>query len=208
MNGLGDISIRQYFRLALACGLLPLVSGVSVLLLFVLTHHDGLPVVGLMILIAGPVLLVAGLVSLCVGLLRMSPERIAAANSQRGMPVQWLAVIALLVLLVNPPAGVICAAIGERETTRYIVHVHNTTTQTIGPIDLAYDGKHRTLNAVRPGGRESEWFMVVHDGDVTMTLPEADGPKTYTLASLSSQTGGHVYVTLLEGQPPRIVYDP
>ena len=166
--------------IAWACGLVPLVVGVSIFLAWLVTDADELILAGLITLVVGIVLFWVGMAAL------FSSERSLFKLTRRPQAV---------VLLLNyvVAAGIV-AAVGYLGS-RYTIVVDNRSAEPL--VEVRLSGCHEAdLGSVPPGGTAKESFRVKREGALEFqatvgntTLAEtADG---YVVAGSESRVTVH-----------------
>jgi len=150
--------MKWWLRIALLCGALPLVAGLSLLGLFCFFDSNDLMVFGVLTLFVGSGLFVAGMLCLIV---------YTWLGSRAGVDYGWKAMLVMALLIVNFPAAGSCIVAGVKiDDARYRVHVFNrldvpvTSCRFIGPrVD-------EDLGAVEADAYEQTWFFVRGDGQI------------------------------------------
>ena len=133
MDQVALLPARRYsaYRLALFCGAFPLVAGVSVFLLWMVTEWDWLPAAGLWVLLAGGVFFITGMATLAwfCWSARHDPRL-----SKREIWISGLLCGGLLVSNFPVAVGVVGAAIKWEE--RFHVVVSNDSEQSFDQVRL------------------------------------------------------------------------
>ena len=100
---------EKALRIAVYCGAIPLVLGVSILFGYYTTHAEILPVAGFLTILVGSMMFLVGIISLTIsyGNLPRADGRLATKDLRQ----LW---IVLLLLLSNFPVGLLCLWAGAR----------------------------------------------------------------------------------------------
>jgi hypothetical protein len=155
--------VKASYRVALACAALPLVTGTSVFLLWLLTRSDVLVAAGLFTLFGGLALFAVGVLALarfCWLGLRMPepPPRFWAST----------ALAAVLLLSNFPAAGLILWKVADLES-RYTVVVRNGTASTLEGLHVAGGGHaYAAFGPIPPGVSASRAFRIRHEGELDL----------------------------------------
>lgn len=149
------------FRIALLCGLLPLLVGLSLFVLWIITRWDWL-------VVGGFVTLYGGLVSVLIGAIALARYCWAAARIADPPRRNWVpsALACAALLLSNfPAAGGMIAAVIAIET-RYSVVVHNASKQAISNVRVYGGGCEAKFGTIPPGGLARRSLWIQHDGEL------------------------------------------
>ncbi|MGW8257748.1 MAG: hypothetical protein ACWGMZ_09715 [Thermoguttaceae bacterium] len=184
--------MNRAYRVALACGVLPLLVGVSIFLLWVSTGWQWLVVAGIVTLCGGVAIFLVGIIALtwycwlALHTLDISKRR------------TWLSTFACAGLLLSnfPVAGgIIVAAIAIE--TRYTVVVHNTLQQPLDDVRVFGGGCEVTFGAISPGGVVRRSFWIHQDG--TLEFRAVSNATTYAQTIdgyVTNGMGGYTTVTV------------
>jgi hypothetical protein len=149
------------FRVAVLSGLLPLLVGVSLFVLWIITRWDWL-------VAGGFVMLYGGLVSFLIGAIALACYCWAASRSADPPRRKWVpsALACAALLLSNfPTAGGIIAAVITIETC-YSVVVHNASQQALIDVRVYGGGCEADLGTIPPGGLAQRSLWIQHDGEL------------------------------------------
>ncbi|HEX5138280.1 MAG TPA: hypothetical protein VFY93_14995 [Planctomycetota bacterium] len=180
--------MKGAYRAAIVCGLLPLVVGTSIFLLWVVTRWEWLMGAGLFALFFGLALFAVGVLALaryCWVALRM-PEP---------PPRPWLkAALAAILLLSNfPAAGTIIWKVDDL-CSRYTVVVRNGTGAAIEDVRVSGGGCEAVFGAIAPGDEVRRSFLIQCDGTLEI---RAQGLARQPISGyVTNGLGGHTTVTV------------
>ncbi len=184
--------MNQAYRNAVICGAVPLIVGVSVFLLWLVTRWDQLMTAGVATLYAGAFMLLIGVLELArYGWLGLKTPEFPRRKLWRST----LGVAALL--MANPPvaAGVAFAAISV--DTRYTVVVHNNTLQPLINARVFGGNCDETLSTIAPGDKARHSFRIECEGELKFSA--AGGATIYTGTIdgyVTNNLGGYTVVTV------------
>lgn len=153
------------YRLALACGVLPLVAGVSILAAYAATEYSGLIVAGFGCLCGGAISFTIGAAAIFVWRSR------TRTGDKRSIP--WLPV---MVLAANLPAAAACIVAGGLLATEYVVVIRNDTPVSIDAIKLTGGGCDKSYGSLLPGDELRAWLWFDRDGELELTFAK-DGER-------------------------------
>ncbi len=152
-------SMDRTFRVAVLSGLLPLLVGVSLFVLWIISRWDWL-------MVGGFVTLYGGLVSFLIGVVALTCYCWAACRSADPPRRKWIpsALACAALLLSNfPTAGGIIAAVIAIETS-YSVIVHNASQQALSDVWVYGGGCEADLGTIPPGGLARRSLWINRDG--------------------------------------------
>jgi hypothetical protein len=182
--------MNRAYQVALACGVLPLLVGVSIFVLWVSTGWNWLVAAGIFTLYGGVGVFLVGVIAL-VWYCRL-------ALRTRGMPRRrvWLSTIGCAGLLFSnfPVAGGIIVAVIALGT-RYTVVVHNTLQQPLEDVRVFGGGCEVAFGTLSPGGVVRHSFWIRHDG--TLEFHAVGGSTTYAQTIdgyVTNGMGGHTTI--------------
>jgi len=184
--------MNRAYRNAVICGAVPLIVGVSVFLLWLVTRWDQLMMAGVATLYAGSFMLLIGILELArYGWLGLKTPEFPRRKLRRAT----LGVAALL--LANPPvaAGVAFAAMSIH--TRYTVVVHNATTQPLVNARVFGGNCDESLGNIAPGGKTRHSFWIECEG--ALNFSATSGTTVYTGIIddyVTPNMGGYTAVTV------------
>jgi len=148
-------------RVAVLSGLLPLLIGVSLFVLWIITRWDWL-------MLAGAILIYGGLASFVIGSIALVRYCWAACRSADPPRRKWVpsALACAALLLSNfPTAGGIIAAVIAIETC-YSVVVHNDSQQSLSDVRVYGGGCEADLGTIPPGGHAQRSLWIKRDGEL------------------------------------------
>jgi len=184
--------MNRAYRLALACGAIPLLMGVSVFLLWLITRWDGLMVAGMVTLCGGMALFLIGVVALMRywSLASQTPD-IPSRHLRRSTFL-----CAGLLLLNFPVAGGIVAAVIAIETC-YTVVVENDSHRPLEGVRVFGGGCDEQLGTIPAGSSVRQWLWIRHDGTLELRAL-ADGASYHETIDgyVTNSMGGHTTVTI------------
>ena len=156
-------SMKRTLRVAVLSGLLPLLVGVSLFVLWVTTRWDWF-------MVGGVVTIYGGLVSFLIGACALA--RYCWAASRCADPPRWKWVLSALgcatLLLSNVPVagGIISAVVAI--STCYSVVVRNASQQAISDVRIYGGGYEASLGTIPPGGLARRSFWIQRDGELEL----------------------------------------
>ncbi len=157
---LGGIGTTSWLRAAVVLGLIPLATGTSIFLLWLLTRWDWLMVAGILTVCGGVACVTAGLVCLIA-------YAVLARRRNRAGNVKWRVVAVAFLLLVNfPVAGAVTWGTVYIETL-YTVEVRNGTSSPVDRLAVSGGGVEVIFEDIPPGASRRRRFHVLHDGSLT-----------------------------------------
>lgn len=179
--------MKGAYQVALLCGAVPLLVGISVFLLWVATRQDWLMGAGAFVLFAGFAFFMVGVVALvryCV-LAFLAPDL---------PPRFWASTIACAVLLLSnfPAAGAIIWKVLELES-RYTVVLENESDEALEDVRIVGRGRvYAALATIPPGEAATRSFQIAHEGPLEV---EVGGVTTTIEGYVTGSQGGHAIVT-------------
>jgi len=147
--------MNRAYRVALICGAVPLVFGVSIFLLWLITHWVWLMMAGIFTLYSGLVIFAVGIIALARfhSLALRTPDTL-----RRRLRLSTLACAGFLLsnLLV---AGAIISTVVSAETG-YTVVIHSTSQQPLDRVRVFGGGCNASFGSIPPKGiaRRSFWI--------------------------------------------------
>jgi hypothetical protein len=184
--------MNRSYRLALICGALPLLGGISIFLLWLISRWEWL-------MLAGVFTLYGGVAVFCVGVFALARFCWSAFRTPE-LPRQrlWLSTLGCAALLLSnfPVAGgIIYGAL--RIETQYTVMVRNGSQHPLNGVRVFGGGCEADFGTIPPGGSVRRSFWIQHDDQLefravsgaTMHAETIDGYVTNSL-------GGHTTVVL------------
>ena len=184
--------MNRAYRLALVCGAFPLLIGVSIFVLWLITRWDWLMMAGIFTFYGGVAVFLVGVLALahyCWLAFRMPniPRRRL-----------WLSTLACagLLLLNFPVAGGIAAAAIAIETC-YTVVVHNASHQPLENVRVFGGGCDAHLGAIPPGSTVRQSFWIKHEGELEFRALGGTTSYEKTIDGyVTNSMGGHTTVTI------------
>ena len=184
--------MNRVYRVALICGAAPLLIGVSIFILWLITRWDWLMMAGIFTLYGGVAIFVVGVLALA----RFCWLAFRTPSFPRRRLWLSASVCAGLLLLNFPVAGGIAAAAISIETC-YTVVVHNDLQQPLESVRVFGGGSDEYLGSIPPGGTVRESFWIQHDGELEFRA--LNGTTSYTKmidGYVTNGMGGHTIVTI------------
>jgi hypothetical protein len=153
--------MNRAYRIALICGTLPLIVGVSVYLFWLMTRWYGWVVMGVFTLLFGVILFLVGTVALARFVW------LAFRTSGLSRRRLWFSTLACLGLLVAnfPAAYGIMLSVFLIEAS-YTITVHNASDQPLDGVRVFGGGCDAWFGTVPPGGRVQRSFLIRDDGQL------------------------------------------
>ncbi len=187
-----DGEVNRAYRVALICGALPLLVGVSIFLLWLITRWDWLMVAGVCTLYGGVAVFLLGVLALA--------RFCWLASRPPDLPRQrlWRSTLAGAGLLLSnfPVAGGITATVIAIET-RYTVVVHNDSQQPLDDVRVFGGGCDESLGSIQPGGTARRSFWIQHDGSLEFRALSGTTVHATTIDGyVTGNMGGHMIVTI------------
>jgi hypothetical protein len=181
-------------RVALFCGLVPLVAGTAAFLVWVTTRSDALASLGLWFLAGGALLFLIGVVA--IGRYFWLVSR---APDSQGRSAWGSGVAAGLLLLANlPAAGAIFVAAVELET-RYTLTIRNRSSSPIQNVRISGGGVLYDRGIIPPGLVVGASFHFANDGVLTLEGTLGGKKLVQTLEPYVTRgQGGNAQVTVAE----------
>jgi hypothetical protein len=184
--------MNRAYRGALICGIAPLIVGISIFLLWVITRWEGLKMAGYITLWGGLFFFVLGIIDLA----RFC--RFALRTPELPRWRLWLSTLGCSALLLSNfvVAGGIIMGVDAIET-RYTVIVHNTSQQPLHAVRVFGGGCEADSGTIPAGGVARRSFWIQHNG--VLEFRAASGSTTYAQIidrSVYPGTGGNTTVTI------------
>jgi hypothetical protein len=185
--------MNRAYRNAVICGAVPLIVGVSVFLLWLVTRWDQLMMAGVATLYAGSFMLLVGVLELArYGWLGLKTPEFPHRKLRR------TALGAAALLLLNPPvaAGLVYTAVFIE--TLYTVVVDNQTQRPLTGVRIFGSGNcDESIGTIAPGGKARRSFQIECEG--ALNFNATGGSTIYTGiidGYVTSNMGGHTVVTV------------
>jgi type IV secretory pathway VirB6-like protein len=189
---------------ALVLSLGPLVVGVSIFLLWLLTRSPMLEVLGLLTIWGGffSVLLALAAVIAYISEAIMAKERAGK--------IVLRAMIVLIAIIINFPAALACIAGSNYISSFYVLTVENRSSVPIQQVTISGGGITRNVGPILPGGKDRVKFRITSKDSLTFSASsnglKIDGvledyitPRSGANRTLAIMDGGKYVV---EGLPP------
>jgi hypothetical protein len=179
------VSRPGLFRIALACGAIPLGSGIGVFLLWLLLGGTTLTIVGLALIPIGGGLFLAG-----------SGSLIAYVRNQRKVKgewrraIDWRVVAVASLLLVNFPAALACLAGASYIMDTRVISVSNATSTPVDSFIVHTSQRAIELGPIAPNATVRFRYRVRGDTEVTYTMSQAGSSSTGTIEPYGTDMSG------------------
>lgn len=162
-------SARCAYRVALACGALPLVAGTSIFLLWLVFRWEWLVNAGGVTIGIGSFLFVLGTIVLTG--FSVQTRRCPELPRRR---VRRMTIGAALLLLANFPVagGIVAASLAV--VSCYTVVVENHSPSSLEAVSISGGGCKVDFGHLSPGGSRRRWFWVRHDGQLILRAASVD----------------------------------
>ncbi len=184
--------MNRAYQIALACGLVPLVVGTSIFVLWLVTRWNWLIPTGMLTIAAGMVVVGTGLVAL---LRYVWISRDDASVKPRRRRLATLLCAALLLVNFPAAAGITVAAIAIE--TSYTVIVHNATDRPLQNVHVVGGGRDIDLGTIGPRGSARRRFWIKHDGILELSAMSGAHPLSEQIDGyVTSGMGGRTTVTV------------
>lgn len=188
-------AIRAY-RLALICGALPLVVGIGIFLLWLVTDWNGLRIAGIVMIYGGLVIFALGAGALArFWWLTFRPNELPPDWPRRR--VRRSTTLCALLLLSNFPmaGGIIVAAIAL--DTRFAVVIHNNSQQPLESVRVSGGGCDISFGSIPPGGVARRSFWIHTDGELVFQATSGTTSHKEIIAGyVTNGMGGSATVTV------------
>jgi hypothetical protein len=184
--------MNRAYRVALICGVIPLLIGVPMFLLWLITRWDWLIMAGIFTLYGGVAIFLIDAIALArfCGLAFRTPEL-----PRRRL---WLSTLGCAALLLSnfAVAGGITASVIAIET-RYTVTVHNASQQPLSGVRVFGGGCEADFGTIPPGGIVRRSFWIQHDGELGFRAVSGATTHTKTIDGyVTNGMGGQTTVTI------------
>lgn len=189
------MSSTTFLRIAKVCALLPLLSGCSILALWMMTGWDWLQLAGFLVLFGGAFLFFVGLMALFLYELELPAQ-------QRNRLLSWCPTTKwILVLLLNWPVALGCIIAAETEQGRNGFEVRNESADTIDEVLIYGEGSvdcYETLGPIPGGGVAEQSFWLGGEGSVSYRVRVAGVERVGTLIgyTCTGMSGEEVVMTI------------
>lgn len=183
---------NRAFRIALFCGAAPLLLGISIFLLWVLTRWNGLMLAGFLTLFVGAFLFLVGVAALALSW-RQAQRREDVSRRR-----VWLSTIGGAGLLLSNFAvvgGISVAAIAIH--TSYTVKIRNTSQQAINEVRISGGGCDISFGSIPPGGSVQKRFRIQQDGELAFSAVRGQARLNSIIDDyVTGNMGGDTTVTI------------
>ncbi len=162
-----------WLRVAIACGVLPLLAGIVSLIVFLQSDPSSGGVEGWMDL--GVTILMVGLALFSAGLVTLGVYVVKAGRS--GVPKRDLAqntILTLILLMANFPAALACIWVAGDALNRVHISFVNESDVSVEELTISWPGGSQDIKELGPRGRAELSFHVSGDGPVRFTARQAD----------------------------------
>ena len=165
-------SSSLWLRVAITCGVLPLVVGVATLLVFLQSEvssgdMDAWVGAGVSILMVGVGLFFFGLLALGVYLVK------GRRSGVSGRDLAQNAILTLIPLLANFPAALACIWIAGDSFSRVQMLVVNKSEAAVEDLNITWPGGEHIIEELGPQDGAELFFHVSSDGTVDFTARQA-----------------------------------
>ncbi len=186
-----DNALKLFYRAALFCGAFPLLVGIAIFLLWLLTAWSWLMAAGFFTLYGGMVFLAAGFFFLAVYGLRAFRD---SELPRRRISARVLGASALLLLNLPAAAGILAAVVAIE--TRYTVEVRNASEKPLEKIRLFGGGIDQSLGTLPPGRKTETSFWFQKDGMLRFSASWENKKLEMVVEDyVSHNTGGGAKIT-------------
>ena len=192
-------SAGVWLRIAIACGALPLFTGLITLFVFLQSdvspgEMQGWAQVGMFILMGGLGLFFVGIVTLGVYLVK---------GGRSGTPKRYLAqnvLLTIILLMANFPAALACIWVAGDTFSRVQLSLVNESDVIVEDLNITWPGGSQMIKELGPQARAELSFHVAGDGAVGFTARQAGEACEGELAGyVTTNTGMTVDVTFNGG---------
>ena len=166
---------RLWLKIAIACGALPMLSGVAALVVLLRSEAtvDSLEVWWKI----GAAVLIGGLALFCVGLVTLSTYLLK--GRRQGVPGRDLAqntMMTLILLLANFPAALACIWIADDSISSIKIHFMNESTTVVEDLHITWPDGEQRIGDLAPDETARISFLVSGDGMVDFTARQGGEP--------------------------------
>ena len=188
----GVPDMNHAYRIALTCGVTPLLVGVTIFLLWLITRWDWL-------MIAGAATLYGGVAAFFVGaaaVARMCWLALRSPDVPRRRHLRLILACSALLLANFAVAGGIIATVIAIET-RYVVIIQNDSQQVLSGIRVRGGGCEADLGAIPPSGAARRALWIQQDGSLELLAASGTTAFTHTIDSyVTNGMGGKTTVVI------------
>jgi hypothetical protein len=181
----------DHVRSAFICGLIPLITGTSIFLLWVVTRWDWLIAAGMLTIMAGIVASLFGIA--CLVASRLDRPAVEIGGSRRESRRR---IIALLIILSNFPVAASIVVAVDLIHTLYAVTIVNRGSVPVDNVVVAGGGVEIEFGSVAPGTTSERWFHVRNDGELVYRVRRGGEDVDGTIEGyVTNGFGGDMEVT-------------
>lgn len=160
MNG-ATPRMEALHRVATACAKIPMLTGVSIILLWLILRQEGLTLLGAMIILVGLALLPIGLLALAGYYWMGTKQSDVPAQQLRSSTLKGVGLLLSNFLV----AGAIIAAV-LAIACRYTVVVHNDSPRALDHVRVHGAGVDLMLGTIQPGATVERTVCIRQDGEI------------------------------------------
>lgn len=160
-------------RVATACATVPMLTGVSIFLLWLILRQEGLTLLGAMIILVGLALLPIGLLALAGYYWMGTKQSDVPAQQLRSSTLKGVSLLLSNFLV----AGAIIAAV-LAIACRYTVIVHNDSPRALDHVRVHGAGVDLMLGTIQPGATVERTFCIDQEGEIIFEA--ASGSAAYS----------------------------
>jgi hypothetical protein len=195
---------NRAYRIALLCGLTPLVLGVTVFALWLRTRSDALMIVGAFVLWGGVALFAVGAIALLVALRAASRDPSVSARRLR-----WSAIACAALLLVNFPAATVIIREVAAITATYTLEVRNESAIALENVSLHGGGCHVEWTDIGPGEQRNSTIRFDRDGTLEFDARHGATAISATVEGyVTAGMGGHASVRVRSDGTVSMAHEP
>lgn len=191
------------YRIARLCGLLPLLAGVTIFLLWLVTDNDVFMVAGILTMYAGTIVVVFGLVVLARFYWKASVD---TEIPRRKLKLSTALCAALL--LINFPAAVGLSIIAIWLKTEYSITIHNASSAILHDVRVVGGGEEAWFGTLSPGENTQNSIWISTDGTLRISaVREGDTISGVIDDYVTNNMGGNTHVTIHPDKTISVQYD-
>lgn len=172
MNG-ATPRMEALYRVATACAKIPMLTGVSIFLLWLILRQEGLTLLGAIIILLGLALLPIGLLALAGYYWMGTKQSDVSAQQLRSSTLKGVGLLLSNFLV----AGAIIAAV-LAIACRYTVIVHNDSPRALDHVRVHGAGVDLMLGTIQPGATVERTFCIGQEGEIIFEA--ASGSAAYS----------------------------
>ena len=172
MNGAAP-RMEALHRVATACAKIPMLTGVSIFLLWLILRQEGLTLLGAIIILLGLALLPIGLLALAGYYWMGTKQSDVSAQQLRSSTLKGVGLLLSNFLV----AGAIIAAV-LAIACRYTVIVHNDSPRALDHVRVHGAGVDLMLGTIQPGATVERTFCIGQEGEIIFEA--ASGSAAYS----------------------------